>query len=272
MAQGCSGVLRGSSLLVNPNLLGLKYGALNIDVSPRLNKPDVISRLKGVEGVLYIHDFVGSFLWAGFAYEDDSALADKLKLMEEEAGSEGAFSRIPYPPSTAALTRPEAELVLRLLRGRFESYGELAKELGISVRTLQRRLSRLTGEGTLFSLPSIDYRAITGSVPADLLVFFRDAEAARGSAERILAIVGDRLVFAALWDVVGMCSMILPSLAPMNDISEQVRQVDGVKATRVEIVRERIDQASVLGAYVEKWMKSKGFEASRSATTQPSLA
>lgn len=124
--------------------------------------------MKQVDGVGFIHDFVGSLLWAVFFYEDGRALSGRLERLREIAGAEGMFSHIPFPPCRASLTRPEFSLVLDLLEHGMESYGSLAKRHGVSVRTLQRRLSKLVREAAVVSVPRVDYRAIRGSVPADL--------------------------------------------------------------------------------------------------------
>jgi DNA-binding Lrp family transcriptional regulator len=254
-----SGVLRGSSILLNPRLVGLRYGAYVVDVSALLDKPSVVDRLKRVEGALYIHDFVNSLVWVGVAYEDDWSLESKLAVIREIVGAEGVFSSIPYPPPRGSISRSEAKLALRLLRRGFTSYGELAKALGVSLRTLQRQLSKLVGEGAVYSLPRVDYRAMTNCVPVDLNILFKDAETGRTSAAKVLPVVGDYLVFAALWDTLGMCSLILPDVETMYRIAATVKHFEGVASARVDIVREHIDQASMLAPYVERWLESGGF-------------
>ena len=266
-----SGAIRGSTIFPNPSMLGLRYGAYVLDVSPQLDKADAVKRLLQVEGAIYMHDFVGSLVWVGFAYGDDRDLDGKLSQMSEIAESEGIFSRIPYPPATGKLTRPEAELVLRLLKGGFESYGSLARELNVSVRTLQRRMSKIVKHGTVFCLPRVDYPAMKHCVPADLHIVFKDNEAVTTSGRRIIPLLGDSLVFAALWDTLGMCSLILPNVGTMAGIVEKVKKVDGVTAARIDIVREHVDQARELEGRLEKWMEEKGFRRAPEATAMAGL-
>jgi DNA-binding Lrp family transcriptional regulator len=255
-----SGIIRGSSVFPNPNLLGVKAGAFTVDVSPLMRKAEVVDKLKQVEGVGFIHDFIGTLLWAVFMYDGEKDLQSKLAQMKEAVGSPGFCSSIPYPPCTVALTQPEAELVLRLLKRGFDSYPRLAKEMGVSVRTLQRRISKLVREGAVLSLPKVDYHAMSGSVPADLVVLFKDNEAARSSQSTILPIVGEYVILAALWDVIGMCSLVLPDVAAVTRIAESVRQVNGVSMARVEIVKDHIDQVVTLEGYLRRWMAGNGFE------------
>ena len=255
-----SGVVGGSSVFPNPNLLGLRVKAFTVDASPQLDKADVIEKMKLVEGVISAHDFVGSLLWAVFFYEDERALAARLKQLREIAGAEGILSSIPYPPCTASLTTPEAELILRLLKGGFDSYSGLGRETGVTVRTLERRLSKLVMEGAVLSLPKIDYAAIVGCVPADLLVLFESPEAAKASPNTVLPLVGEHVVLAALWDVAGMCSMLLPNVAAVGEVAGKVKGVRGVSMARVEIVRDHIEQFQAFEGPLVRWMQKKGFK------------
>ena len=257
-----TGALKGSDVFPNPNLVGVKFGVYVVDVSPGLRKAEAVRELERVDGAVIIHDFLGSLAWVGFLYEDDRSYSRRLEEFSKIAGAEGVFSPILYPPCGVSLTRREAGLVLRLSRGKFESYGGLARELGVSVRTLERMLSKLVREGALFSLPRVDYRKMTGCVTADILLSFRSLEDARGSQEKILSLVGEYVIFAALWDVVGVCSMILPSVATLNELAEKVREVEGVVAARAEVVKSHFDQlGAVVGRQVEKWMSEKGLGA-----------
>ena len=254
------GIIKGSTVVPNPNLLGMKAGAFTLDVPSFQDKQDVVRELGAVEGVGFFHDFIGSLVWVVFFYENDQDLAKKLKLMEGIAGTQGLFSHVPYPPCSVNLNKAEAALMLRLVERGFDSYDELAKELGFSVRTLERRASKLVSVNALLSLPSVDYHKMRGRVPADLIILFGDREEARASPGRILPLVGDVLVLAALWDVVGMCSLVLPSVAEANDIAEQVEKVQGVVKARVEIVKDHVVQASRLRVFVERWMVERGWE------------
>jgi DNA-binding Lrp family transcriptional regulator len=254
-----SGILKGSIMFPNPNLLGLKYGAYTLDISDLPQKPEIVRKLKLVDGAYMIHDFVGSLVWVTFLYEGDLELPKKLDLMKEIAGVQGIFSTIPYPPCTASLTRVDAELLLHLAKHGLPTAGELAKKLGASVRTVERRLSKLVGEGALLSLPSVNYRAITDCVPADLLVFFKDLDAARAAQRNILSLLGDQLILAALWDVVGMCSLMLPNVSAATELVDRVKLFEGVVAARIDIVKDHIDLTTTFRKYLERWMVSKGF-------------
>ncbi len=169
-----TGVLSGSSVYLNPSLLGLKGGAYAMDVSPNLSKNKAVDRLKSLDGILFIHNFRGSLVGIQFVYEDERALKKKIDLFQTVSGAErkGIFSRVVFPPCTTTLTDPEWLLISRLSRQTFGSYSQLARQLKISVRTVRRRLSKLLAARAIMSVPTLDYRAISGSVPADSARYF----------------------------------------------------------------------------------------------------
>jgi DNA-binding Lrp family transcriptional regulator len=253
-----SGVITGTSVFPNPTLLGLKAAACAFDISPSLRKTEVIRKLRLVDGVIAMHDFVGTLAWIVYVYEGEESLARKRALFNEIAAAEGAFSSLPYPPCHIRLTPSDARLILQLTEKGLASYSEIAEELGFSLRTLNRRLSKLVRNGAILSLPKMNYRAITGCIPADLMVFFSRHEDRKIAEAKILKLVQDSLVFAALFDIVGMCSLMLPRVAATSDLAKKVMQIDGVKLARVEIVAEHIDQSWILGEYLQRWMVSRG--------------
>jgi len=81
----------------------------------------------------------------------------------------------------------------------------------------------------VISLPKMDYHRIKGSVPANILILFNNLDAARMSQKTIIPLVGDTVIFAVLWDVVGVCSLVLPDVASAGELAEKVKRVEGVQ-------------------------------------------
>ena len=75
----------------------------------------------------------------------------------------------------------------------------------------------------------------------------------------MLPLIGEHVVLAALWDVVGMCSMVLPNVAAVGEVAKKVRGVRGVSMARVEIVREHVDRVQTLQGPLLRWMRAEGF-------------
>ena len=247
-----SGILLGSTVFPNPNLLGLRAAAYNVDIPNTKDKAHLFQKMKLVENVYSAHDFVGSRGWLVFLYEDAADLERVRCMLDEISGIHGILSNLPYPPCPDSFTKKEAELILQLSNNGLESYSKLSKKLGISVRTLKREISRLVRENMILSVPKLDYTAIEGCVPADLLVFFEDDKARVEGVSKVLEIVMDNLLLAAMYDVVGMCSLVLPKVASTSELAARVKQINGVKDAWAEIVSEHVMEGKPFLRYLER--------------------
>lgn len=247
-----SGILLGSTVFPNPNLLGLQAAAYNVEIPNIKDKAHLFQKMKLVESVYSAHDFVGSRGWIVFIYEDAADLERVRRTLDEISGTHGILSNLPYPPCPDSFTKKEAELILQLSNNGLEGYSELSKKLGIPVRTLKREISRLVRENMILSVPKLDYTAIEGCVPADLLVFFEDDKARAEGVTKVLEIVIDHLLLAAMYDVVGMCSLVLPNVALTSELATRVKQINGVKDAWAEIVSEHIMEGKPFLRYLER--------------------
>jgi DNA-binding Lrp family transcriptional regulator len=247
------GVLTGSSVYANPNLLGLEVGAYALEVSPQRRKHEVVERLRALDGVCFIQNFRGGLLGIVVAYPDAPARKRMARAVHRITGGEsGVFSRVSYPPCHVTLRWSEWKLLARLVRGPFSTYSALAGELGVSVRTVKRQVAKLVHARAVLSVPTMDYRALSGCVPADLLVAYA-SPAVRHEAERkVLGLVKDQMIFAGVWTDFGMYSLLLPKVSATTQIAEEVARIPGVAMSRLEIVEEHIDQVHALWTYVDR--------------------
>ena len=248
-----AGVLTGSSVYANPNLLGLEAGAYAVEVAPGHRKREVVDRLRALEGVYFLQNFRGNLLGLTFVYPDEASRERTIEEVHRITGAVGGmFSRVPYPPCSVPLSPAEWKLVARLVRGSFATYATLARELGISVRTVKRRVSKLVRSNAVLSVATIDYRALSGCVPADLIVAYSSPAARHEAERRILSLIEDRLIFAGAWSDIGLYSLLLPRVSRATEIAEEVPRIPGVGMSRVEIVEEHIDQVRALHSYVDR--------------------
>jgi DNA-binding Lrp family transcriptional regulator len=238
-----SGILGGTSVYVNPSLLALSGGAYAVDVSPELSKEKMLDRIKSMDDLLFIHNFRGSLIGIAFAYADEKDLMKKLaafnKLVSSKNG--GILTRTQYPRCTAELTDPEWKLISRLTERPFRTYTELARELRVSVRTLKRMMNKIVEEGAVLSVPKLDYRAITGGVPADLIVVFGELGAREEAEKRIMNLVNDYMIFIGYGDVYVVYNLVVPKMSMATELALAIKRIEGVKDVRAELVDEHID-------------------------------
>ena len=252
-----AGVLRGSSLYPNPTLLGLRVGAYTFEVAPTLRKREVVERLKLLDGVWFLQNFTGPLVGLVFVYGEDETAEQKLSEIDRVAGAiPWRFADLPFPSSSIVLSPSDRVLIARLVRGSFPSYDGLARDTGLSARTIKRKLSRLTRGLALFSLPTLDYRSVRGAVPADIVVAYSTPAKRPESDARILRMLREHVVFVGLWSSYSLYSMMLPSVSTLAEIVERVGRVPGVESLRSGFVDEHIDQSSLFGRYLDRSAES----------------
>jgi DNA-binding Lrp family transcriptional regulator len=250
-----SGILKGTSVYVNPSLVGLKGAAYAMDVSQDIPKRDIIAKLKSIDGVLFIHNFISAFVGIYFLYGTEEPFHDTLDQLRHVAGAkdEGILSLITYPPClTPTMTDAEWRLISRLSQKSFDSYSGLAHELQISVRTLKRQFSKLLSANAILSSPTLDYRAITGGIPADLIAVFGNPSEKIEAEKTIIDLVGEYLIFAGIGEKFTVYNLVLPKVGIASDLASSAMRIEGVESARIELVDEHIDLTSRLGIYVKK--------------------
>jgi DNA-binding Lrp family transcriptional regulator len=247
-----SGFLRGISVYANLNLLGLRSGSYAVEVDPSLRKSEVIDRLSRIEGLVFFENFRGGLLGIGIAYDPGQDVEALLNRIDRVAGaSRGMFSRVTHPPCTATLTQPEWRLLSRLMSGGFRTYGVLAKEMGVSTRTLKRQLAKLDRSGALLTFPRLDYSAIGGAVATGLLVSFVPGPSSEDSKAEVRRLLDDWTSFVGGWEEFEFYRLFLPNVTKATEVMETVRRVPGVAFARIEFVDGLIDRLETLRSYVD---------------------
>jgi len=261
-----SGVLTGSSVYINPTILGLKGAAFAVDVSRHVPKDSALERLKKDGSVLFIHNFRGSLVGISFVYRDypTETVERFLEICEAEGG---ALSRIEYPSCKISMGDQEWQIIEYLSRGLFRSYSQLASELKMSVRTLLRRLSKLRTTGAILSTPALDYKAIRGGLATDIIVTFVTQESKLELKEKIMQLIGEYAIFIGDGTDYVVYNLILPSVTTANELASSFRNLKGVRMVRTELVEEHIDLTSNLRSYLKMSAKNRSGDSSRHALT-----
>ena len=121
---------------------------------------------------------MGASLSIVIIYETEEALRKQIELISRISNTENLVrANIPFPQCTTALSRTDWEVVRTLRGDPRKPYNVISRELGVSSRTVKRRLARMIRERALFMIPSIDTKALEGAVAADLMIFYTQTAA-----------------------------------------------------------------------------------------------
>jgi DNA-binding Lrp family transcriptional regulator len=248
-----SGFLRVFPVQVNPALLGLRMGALSVETPGGGSRVELRDKLALIDGMLIIADHVGGLLGLIFYYEDERSLEKKIQLISRIcSATRYKFTSIPYPRCSVALTPGDWKIVAALQRRRVRRPTEIARELGISTRTLKRRTKRMIDGMAISTILSNDARALKGAVIGNLHVE-HSPEQDRGETDRgLVRELDGRLMYVGLWTEFSLFTVILPSIPAASELLEKVRRTRGVATARLDLIEERIEVYSTLRERVEK--------------------
>jgi len=249
-----SGFLKGWQLVVNPSLLGVKLSQLWFDVRPPSAKDDLVRKLSLIHGALAISDYYGSSLTLIIMYETESSARKEFELIARISNAESLVrASIPFPGCTIELTHTDWRIMKAIQTNPRQSYPVISREVGISQKTVRRRLQRMIEERALFVIPSLNPKALDGAIIADLVIFYANPESKSGVDDRIVSQFDKLLIRAELGDIEhGFFNLIIRNISKAKEILTWVKEQPGVGRAFVELVQDRIEVYESFNEPVDK--------------------
>lgn len=252
-----SGVMKVFPIQVNPGLLGLTMGAVTVDFPASSHKADLIRNISLLEGVGLIVSHVGSSFGIIFYYEDEASRRKKVELISRLCSATATdTTSIPYPRCTVSLSEGDWETIASLQRSRRGPARRVAVDLGISEKTLRRRLKRLVEGWAISTVISTDVGPLRGEVAANLIVHYASPAQRPAADGRLLRDLDEYLFFPGLWTDFSVYSLFLPSIPEAMKILERTRETPGVGIARIELVEQRIETYDIFREQVERKLKA----------------
>ena len=240
-----SGLIAGWRTILNPSLLGGGEVAIWFDADPLTPKDELVEKIKLVQGVRFVSSFHGTLVSIILRYYDESSLPRDLELIRRIADVKSVTAAvIPFPQCRISLSKTDWEVLRALRRNPWKSLVLVSRELGLSSRTIQRKLDRLVREGALFSFPALNPMALKGSVLAALLVTYpgdqKQEVDARLAAhlEPYLFLVLHMTPFSAGELTPCVLNLALPNIPTAREIQIWSRSVPGVVSARIEMYEQ----------------------------------
>ena len=253
-----SGFLKVFPVQVNPALFGLKMGALSVDLPQAAQKTKLLKELSLLDGVILVATHLSGMIGVSFYYEDERALEKKISLIASICGAvKTRFTTIPFPPCSVALSARDWQIVAALQRRRIGPAGEIARELGISTRTLKRRTKRMIDGMAISTIVSSDSGALRGGVIGNLQVEYNSPKTRPETDRRLLQELDRQIIYFGLWSGFGLFTLVLPSIRAVAEVLDKVRVTKGVAQARLDLIEERVEVYSTLSEPVERRTQSQ---------------
>ena len=243
-----SGVLNGWRVFVNPTLLGYGVAEIWLDVSPPSSKREMIRKIRLIQGVSDVVSHVGSSLTSILLYPGENSLRKQTELAARITNCENVVvARIPFPSCMIKLAPMDWRIIRSLKDNPRKQYSLLSEQLGLSNKTVKRRIRRLIDGKAVFFLPSLDPTALRGVIIADLLVFYETP----GSKHRVDTAIRSRLQKHLLRAEIGdkdhgFYNLAISNVAMAEEIQSWVGELPGVSNVRVDLVQERFESSDIM--------------------------
>jgi DNA-binding Lrp family transcriptional regulator len=236
-----SGCMTAFSLLVNPVFFGYKVTDVMVDVQPESGKPDMIRKLRLVQEITGMVNFYGGGLRIFMIYNGDESRSRTIELISRITNAEQITqSRMMLPSSeTKRLTQTDVAIIRALSRDARKSTVLVAKELGLSTKTVRHQVDRLRRENTIFPFPILSIESIAGLIPIYLSYTYSN-DGAKASVDRAILSHFDASYLTGSFSDSHVGSVVLgaSTMADVQKFLDWVKMQQGVASARVDIPTE----------------------------------
>lgn len=255
-----SGFLKGWSVSLNPHIIGMQCGSVIVKGNERAtpSKDKVISQLQDVEGVVALFSFLDDpGFRLVFFYEDRADFERKSRLVSSICGVTKPYAswEIPFPPSRIKLKKTDWQIIQSLMGDSRKNVSEIAEEIGVSTRTVRRRLDSMTEDNSFFPNPIVDAKKVDGFLYHFVIAYDNKKDKAmvdeslHGSTEGIMFVDTN----AELYSVVGA---ICRNISEASKTSNRLRAQPGVREVTVRVFEDIIPVSGWIRREIEKRVRA----------------
>jgi DNA-binding Lrp family transcriptional regulator len=232
-------ILKGWYLGVNPGLRGRNVVHAWFRVRDESHKESLIERILLVPDVERVLNLLGQEIRVVLTFRKGSDPTTTLKRLGKLAGPNAILYKQDIVQTLLRqVDKTDLEIIGSLRQDPWKSYSVVAQELGVSVRTVKRRVTRLSEDGTIHMQPIINLRAVQGILPVVLAVEYASSESRIAANERITSYLKDVLLTAPPSGSYGRFALTVGSASQVEQITKWVKQQDGVKGAEARVVQD----------------------------------
>ena len=229
-----SGFLLGWRLVPNPVLLGRTSSFLFLELLDQDSKDEIVSQMTKMDGVIVIASIYGASVLITLL--DDIEKNSEKKIMEMGIRTE-AFTtpgmNLPRP-MPVKMTVTDWQIIRLLLENAEKKMSEIASEIKVSTKTVNRRLNEMMNSRAIFIMPLVNLKK-AGGISYHMII--QCEEGKKSEVDDLVALRIDNLVFrasAAKNDLI--FGFNGTNVAEGNEILKWVKKLPGVKTVRMNIV------------------------------------
>lgn len=248
------GFLPRWKLMVNPRLVGLEAAHFYAECG-EVEKAKAIPQLELLDGIVYLVDFQGGGLRALLYYEDNESLERRLRLVSSICGSPQVTTwKSEFPRPSVRMKGVDWHILDAMKEDARRDPDAVAKSLGVSVRTVQRRLSIMNEGRAMYLVGPPDIERVGGLV-CNFLVFCPDAQKKKAADSVVLSTLGRIGSSDTSGEHYSIFGVACENHTEAEKVKEKFRAMDGVRSVRMDVMRNFIT--------VQKWLSGEVRKRSR---------
>jgi DNA-binding Lrp family transcriptional regulator len=245
-----SGFLLGWKLLPNLALFGRTSYFVFLEFQNEDEKEQAIPKITKQDGVILIANIYGNSLLVTVADDPKVNLAKKVSELTEKAESFATPGMNLPGLISFKMTKTDWQIIKLLLRDAERKVREIAKEVKLSTKSVNRRLNEMMDSRAIFIMPVVDLRK-AGGISCHLLVEAQEGK--KSEVDEAVSLKIPNLVFrasAAKNDLI--FGFNGTNIAEVSEILKLVKNVPNVKSARLNIVQNVVHVYDWIEEEVEK--------------------
>jgi DNA-binding Lrp family transcriptional regulator len=235
-----AGIIVGWFLDINPQILGQEVTVALLEVADASKKDSIIKQIRAIPGVIQMVDFYERPLRVDFCHETDQEREERIELLKSISGDrKPVYWRRAFPSVNMKLKTTDWHIVKALRRDSMLSNSEIAKEIGVSPRTVKRRVSLMTAEDVIYSRPVGDIKRFPGHVYF-FLIHCMNEKKKRESDELIRSKLEKAVFVDTRSKQYSIFSSVFHNMGEADELYRWIKDLDGVDETRMYLEQQII--------------------------------
>lgn len=250
-----SGFIRYFQIYPNYRLLGIGGGSAYLfELDDPEKKNTIINQCALVDGVTEITNFVGNEVCIDFTYHDPKDESRRLNLLLGLTNCKKAekFYDREMPPVRFKLSNTDWIIIKSLRYNAFKPLSKVARELGLSTKTVRRRFQRLIDNNAVVIVPAIQPGDVPNTITHVLLLYFKESRVREQALTEALHLFEDKyFLIDTTSEGNAMLGLVAQTLAETEENFLSSRKIEGVRSVKMLILKETQDFSQWLDQEIE---------------------
>ncbi len=264
-----SGFIKYFQIYPNYRLLGVNGSAYLFQLDDVLEKYEIIEKCALVDGVIEIHNFVGSNICIDFTYQDGRDERRRLELLcnlTRCSSPERFYDRVMPQMEGQSLSNIDWQIIKALRYDAFKPLSKVAKELGLTTKTVRNRFELMVRNNAIIIVPEVNPAEITDTITYTLLLYPSPSKKAE-VIEKAMETFENSCFLVESSSSQGntMLCLAARTLAETEDSLIRARKIEGMMNVKLLVLKERTEYTQWIDSAIDR----KIAETSRQEPSSP---